>query len=546
MELFKKHEVWLLVAIFLFFCILYTSQLTISGLWYDEAIEYYYSKYLTGFVPVNPVDQSGSNMYERICITYQPPLYNFLMYFWLKLFDSEASFRLAGIIITFVGAIGFYLGIRRIAGYMWGAISLSVYLSTAAVAYYALECGEYNLQLCMECWMLYYFVICLQSNQEKVEWHALTGFYLFAILSIYSQYGAAFFIVGLFTALCYSYIKNKKMTSLYRLIGAGIITCIVAIIPLYVFFVRIQMENQGSLHVAHSPVFVGSLFGGIPYSLYKAFHEQVKWIFSSSLTFDWCSVKIMEIIVYGLILSTLTSLFLKSKLSILIPSVIATLVSYTLFFILSACSLYAYNWWDGHLGCYNIIHYKRYVLFFVPQLLFIISIGIISICNELKSRNRHIIVKGLIVSMMTILFSNITYSLINEKKKCDVREATFEWLKRKDFDHKIVVQGAVSPSFMYYIQHSSEGNNIDWNNIIITKQEIHTPEEVERHLREIGLFELREFYFIGHGNAWNMKGRGINFITDLFSRNRYQVETLRPYKTETSLLLFSKHSINYK
>jgi hypothetical protein len=141
---------------------------------------------------------------------------------------------------------------------------------------------------------------------------------------------------------------------------------------------------------------------------------------------------------------------------------------------------------------------------------------------------------------MTILLSNITYSLINERKKSDAREATFEWLKRKDFDHIIVVQGAVSPTFMYYIQHSLEGNNINWNNIIITKQEIRTPEEVERHLREIGLFDLREFYFIGHGYAWNMKGGGINFITNLFSRNRFQVETICPHKRETSLLLFRK------
>ena len=92
---FTKNE-WLLVCLVLVaMSIFYFSHLTTSGLWYDEAIEYFYSKYMTGTIPVGM--PQTENMYERICFTYQPPLYNLLMYLWLSVFDSESTFRLAAV-----------------------------------------------------------------------------------------------------------------------------------------------------------------------------------------------------------------------------------------------------------------------------------------------------------------------------------------------------------------------------------------------------------------------------------------------------------------
>ncbi len=538
---FENKEVWILVSIFIFFGLIYISQLTSSGLWYDEAIEYFYSKYMTGSVPVNPVDQTGNNMYERICITYQPPLYNILMFFWLQLFDSESGFRLAGVITTFIGSLGFYLAIRRIAGYKWGAMGLSLYLSTAAIAYYALECGEYNLMLCMECWMLYFYTTCAQSQQDIASWHSLIGFFIFASLSVYSQYGAAFIIIGLSFSLCYLFVKSKNYISFYRLIILGIATIIVSIIPLYIFFISIQMGNQGSSSVTHSPVFVGNVLGGIPYSLYKSFHEHIKWVFSSSLAFSWFSVKIMQITVYGIIAITFISMYLKSKLSIMSSSIIASFVCYIVFFILSACSFYAYNWWDGHLGCYNIINYKRYVLFFVPLLLFTISIGLINILKRLHNNKYRLSIVCVFIVLAIFIF-NLSFCLYNRKMKSDVREITLEWLEKKDSDHKMVVQGACAPQFMYYIQHSSDNNEKMLDNIIITKQEMNTEKKVECHLRELSIFDLSEFYFIGHDHAWNMKGNGIHYICNLFTSEGYHIEFLRAQETTLLFMRKDNHS----
>ena len=80
----KKHrESILLGGVFLLFLIISTYKLTNASLWFDESIEYWYSKIMVGELPF---ESSGTvNMYQRIISTFQPPLYNVLMYFWLKI-----------------------------------------------------------------------------------------------------------------------------------------------------------------------------------------------------------------------------------------------------------------------------------------------------------------------------------------------------------------------------------------------------------------------------------------------------------------------------
>lgn len=527
MALFKHKEAWLLLAVFSLFGILYISQLTASGLWFDESIEYYYSKFMVGEVPVNPVDQSGSNMYERICITYQPPLYNILMYLWLCIFDSESWFRLAGVITTFIGAVGFYCSLRRLSGYAWAIGGLCFYLSTAAIVFFALECSEYNLMICMESWMLYFYVVCAQSTDEPVNWRAVTCFFLFAALSVYSQYGAAFFVVALFVSLCFVFFKAKRFSSIYRLVLMGVVTLVVAIVPLLYFFLRVQMEGQGTVQVDHSPVFVGSLLGGVPYSLIKSFFEQVKWIFSTSINWGYMSAVSMWVIAFIVFACTIVVAFLKNRLPVLRSAILACTVCYLLFFILSACSYYAYNSWDGKLGCNNIIEHTRYVLFIVPLLVFMMAIGMISFCKALLNRGYLKGVIALSASLLLVYFAGTVWGLYIGKIKSDGREVTEAWIERHDFQHAVVVQEWLAGIFMFYYQHSDVCRDDISKNIILTKQDMRMPEKTESHLRELGVFELPSFYFIGSKSAIGMKNdEGIQIIRDLFTKKGYKVETI--------------------
>ena len=97
----KKYFLLRRENIILIFCLLvifsiYVVYLTKSGLWYDEGIEYFYSKYL-GVLPegVQVNAEGKTNMYMRICSTFQPPLYNVLLVAsirWSKFFQVYRDF----------------------------------------------------------------------------------------------------------------------------------------------------------------------------------------------------------------------------------------------------------------------------------------------------------------------------------------------------------------------------------------------------------------------------------------------------------------------
>ena len=61
------------------FLLMALYKLTDTPLWYDEMIEFYYSKYLTG--QIRGVSLC-SNLYERLQTnSFQPPLYNLIFRF---------------------------------------------------------------------------------------------------------------------------------------------------------------------------------------------------------------------------------------------------------------------------------------------------------------------------------------------------------------------------------------------------------------------------------------------------------------------------------
>lgn len=173
------------VILFSISCLILLSRILYSGLWYDESIEYFYSKFLNGVVPGG---LGTTSMYERITSTLQPPLYNWIMYIWLSMFDNEFGFRLASILITIIGGIGFAKALLVLVEPWWSIIGTTFYMFSFQIMYYAVECAEYCLVLCMLSWTMYFFVRVLES----VKTSNLLGFFIFACLSAYSQYGAVF------------------------------------------------------------------------------------------------------------------------------------------------------------------------------------------------------------------------------------------------------------------------------------------------------------------------------------------------------------------
>lgn len=528
---FKNHE-WLFVClVFLAMSLFYFSHLTTSGLWYDEAIEFFYSKYMTGTLPVGrPLTE---NMYERICATYQPPLYNVLMYFWLLLFDSEVAFRLAGVLTTFIGALGFYCALKKIANSKWGLVGVCVYLSAYSIRYYALECAEYNLLLCMECWMLYFFICCLSDDLPHARKRVLIGFYLFAVLSVYSQYGSAFLIVALFLTLCYTYVKRKDYVSLRWLLGLGFVTILVAIVPLWIWFIQIQIQKQGSAMANHHPIFVRNVL----YSLVKSFCNSVSWIFSMSVITKGKLSFVMNSIVAFMGICSICSFF-RGKRDVLAVCVMACIFCFMAFFIASACSFYAYNSWDGRYGCMNIIDGGRYILFFAPMLILTLMTGMYMFYQNIAFKMRNLM---MCVAIGISMFFYVQLWVSHSEVKNDVREATKAWMEAGGYRSHTLVQEWAAGTFHFYFQHSPVYNQETLAKIITTDSRMRAKdkEAMMTYLMQIDVFKYSELYYVG--NKWSPASPGnLEMVKDIFIQKGFDVETLKEEQQSVVLRMKEK------
>ncbi len=513
-------EVCLISIIIIVMGIIYVSQLTASGLWYDEAVEYFYSKYMTGTVPVYGETKS---MYERICSTYQPPLYNLLMYLWLLIFDTESTFRLAGVLTTFIGGLGIYYTIRKVTGYKWAIIGFFFYLSTYSVMYYALECAEYNLLLCMECWMMYFFVECIKNRQSSKSKKSIVGLYIFSVLAIYSQYGAAFPVASIILVLTCIYIKNRNYGNLRWLWGIGFFVIVVAILPLWIWFLQIQMSHQENISVSHSPVFVINVI----YSFVISFVNNISWIFTfaqfSSHRFSF------QIVHIGLVIFLiLTLIALWKKLYVLNALIAASIVCWILFFVASACSYYAHNSWDEQLGCFNIINGFRYVLFYVPLLVVTLILGLHSFL-EMIAHKRYIYISVYLISLCFMAFYARTsiHDFLLRGSKSEVREATFCWMENNKGE-MVFVQEWAACTFFYYLNHSNNPHS----EIIVSDTKMLTTnmKNLSEYVESLGIFSYEKFFYIGQSTTPSSPNY-MEMLTQIFISHGYNIETIKEGET---------------
>ena len=135
-----KEYVGLILA-FAFFLYMAMTKLTEAPLWLDETLEYYISKYMTGIIPwySNNGVTYATNMYERMLGAFQPPLYNFIMYFWLLIADTEWWFRISNVIMSAIGAYGIYKTVKKISSYQVARLSVVIFSCIYQVIYYTQE-----------------------------------------------------------------------------------------------------------------------------------------------------------------------------------------------------------------------------------------------------------------------------------------------------------------------------------------------------------------------------------------------------------------------
>lgn len=514
-----KREYLFLGALLLVVAIFYMVNATRSSLWYDEGVEYFYSKVLVGPVP----GEDTANMYQRICATYQPPLYNVLMYFWLLLFDfNDFSFRLSSILLTMVGGIGFYKCTRQLVGVSGALLGTGLYLLTDKVMYYGLECSEYSLMLCCLSWTLYFFVRGLQVPSTKV----LVKFFVMAVLSVYSQYGAAFAVLALYLALL---LYNRKREIKKILIGA-VIVGVGAVLPLVVFFLLPQMSRQGVGEVSHWPIFETNLF--VDYI--KGIWRSVRFCFFFSAPIDFLAISPVVLACLAIAAAFFGYIFQwKNNLGRYL--LLSFLLAYTVYFIAVVCSFYGRNPWEIFQGSENLG--RRYCLFLLPMMMVATVYGL-SLARQVVMPAEAL--KGckalMALGWMAFCCLNIL-DLQTGWKKDDIREVTKTWYAENAGQYVTLVHDWSNADFQFYLLHNEDyysayQDKIQTTNIWIREASL---EEMQDHFTQMGVFDLDKLYFVGPVERY---AGSYKTFCQLMEKHGYSVTEL--YRGQSALLYLEK------
>lgn len=177
-----------------------------QSLWLDEAVQAITSR------------SSIPYIFQEITGDFHPPLYYFLMHFWVQIFgSSEVALRLPSVLF----GIGTVYILYEIAMYMHGkfiAILAAVLLATAPFhIYYSQEARMYSMVTFFASLSMYYFLTLDKSKNNKYLYFFSTA------LMIYSDYYG--FLI-LMTQVVYLLIRKK-----YKFLLICLFACLLVYLP---------------------------------------------------------------------------------------------------------------------------------------------------------------------------------------------------------------------------------------------------------------------------------------------------------------------------
>lgn len=515
MERLKKHKekIWIGAAFFFFF-LFSCYKLTAAPLWYDETLEFYFSRYLTG--PVEHVT-GLQNLYERLVYYgFQPPLYNLLMRVWLVFGESEWWYRFSCVIFGLISAAGIFKTVTYKADKKTAAIAVVLYPFLYEIMYYFRECAEYALLLAVLPWILYFYFRALEEGKTK----NLLLFTLFCVAGVYSQYGAVFIIIPLAVSLLLeTWIKNREKVKI--LLSAYLFSAAFAGIPLYWWFIRVQLSVQNTagkqLHTE-----VEFLNGNVVYDFFK----NLSYVFSWSLI-ELFSIERFEIVT-ALILAGMLVLagfiLVCGKNRGLKHLLLANLFTWLLYYVLVKANIYAY----GGFG-------NRYNVFFVPVWFITLVLTAYESIRLVREKFRKKWMVFVLIGAFGI--SSIFVAALNLRKmphvfeRSHTREAVAHWYERKGYDTFTYVCFGENVSFEYYLTHNENFKEeykdhiyMEFGDEVTNTREKSTEEYLEIIKKECG-GALPEEMYISTGNRFA--------VVEAMEAAGYQAEIV--YQTNTTL-----------
>lgn len=424
-----RHNVFPVCA-YAFFIFTMICNLTHSAPWGDEWVEYAVSQRSI---------RTGA-LYQAIIGTFQPPLYNFLMHFWLKIDKSILWFRLFNVVLGMGSGMFVLMGVKKLYDLRCAGITVCALAACYRWVYCTQECSEYALMLFGLFGSIYFYIIL----NERFSYIRLGLFVVFCVISIYSQYGAVFVALPLL-AVYYFKVMSDRETGFKTKVWLNLIYAFCLFVfafPLYHYFLSIQLRaNQIADHAVSLNI---ALFSDV----FTALGRILGYLYSLNRSDDWMFLWDLAGI-FLLAASVYLLCAFRHKLSWTKKSLIQVLwLAFLFHFILVKLHVYAMVHPDVSAGLY-----ERYSYFYIP--IFCYSLPVI-LC-ELKGIpdrrfNKNIVPVLSGIGLVCLYFS--LYSLLNNWDKAYDNRFAEIWISNRGWENKTYCLGPALYSSSYYISHA--------------------------------------------------------------------------------------------
>lgn len=424
-----SKDFWVALGSILFIAALVRFwNINARSLWFDEAFEFWVS------------NNRLEHIWQATLSAKQPPFFNFLLHFWMKIGSSEVWLRTLSVLFSLGGISGIFFSTHYVFGTRAAVIAGLIMSFLPGDVRYAQEVAEYAPLICFSSWMVYFHLRNLECADGKFWIVSL----LFWLLGIYTHYGAAIIILSL-SLINFIYNLNHKQNKnilkqvvfslLFLLLAAPLIT----IVPS-----QIQSQNL-------TPAIITDLKNEV-----ILFFQSVSTTFAFPiLGHPWTNIPIIwsKLLVLLGILLIITVCFTGSKKQKVVSGFF--LCSYLIYFVLVRLGFYGY----GSFGF-------RYMVVLLPlfSTAFAGAVDVV-LKNKLKA--------SLIGYMVVIFLLGLSlYSLpnrwISEKTRglttwpeTEDMQPLVDYLATKsDLNLPIYVNHTALPAFAYYVGLESQYSSI--------------------------------------------------------------------------------------
>jgi len=444
----------ILILPFLLYFLIATYKLAEPSLWVDEAIEYMTSS--ETFTNLN-----GMLKYASL----QPPLYSWILLFWLKVNHSVFWFRLLSVLFGFLGAVGFYKSVKEVSGQNLALFSVVIYSCVFRLVYHFQEGAEYALMVGGLCWLAYYFIKTIREMNTK----NIILFTFFSALSFLSQYGATAVVVTFAFLLLLTAIKNKDKAAIKSLLYSYLANFLFVVIPVLYSYTRYQFQMESYV----KDIFAMSVDENIFCDFVIAIMKTIRYNFFPNLTYEtkeiYMNFHIPDIVINILIfffLSIFTVAAVKvfklrrniiffSKLknqkqqkNLVIKYLLwSSIIAWVTFYVFVKLGLYSY-------GVFGF----RWGLFITPLWLLTIIVTINEFLSDLRiSYKNSISKKGTLLSVIAVFLTVIycltgVYGVYKHWEKENNQGMVQKWYEIKGYKEKTVVYYGSAFAFSYYLK----------------------------------------------------------------------------------------------